>query len=180
MMILVTGGSGSGKSEIAENICAKLSIKPMYYIATMKSWDDECERRIEKHRRQRQGKGFITVEAPQGLLSYMANMSNNGSALLECVGNLTANEQFGAETADTVKTVTDEILELNNHLKTLVAVTNEIFSDVPVNDEITRAYMRNMGNINCILAKNADVVIEAVGGLPVIWKGETMYNEIMA
>lgn len=41
MFILVTGGSGSGKSEFAENIAMKLGGK-MLYVATMKPYDDEC------------------------------------------------------------------------------------------------------------------------------------------
>lgn len=61
MFILVTGGSGSGKSEFAENIAMKLGGK-MLYVATMKPYDDECLKRIERHRKMRDGKGFRTVE----------------------------------------------------------------------------------------------------------------------
>ena len=50
MFILVTGGSGSGKSEFAENIAMKLGGK-MLYVATMKPYDDECLKRIERHRK---------------------------------------------------------------------------------------------------------------------------------
>ena len=41
MFILVTGGSGSGKSEFAENIAMKLGGK-MLHVETMKPYDDEC------------------------------------------------------------------------------------------------------------------------------------------
>ena len=50
MFILVTGGSGSGKSEFAENIAMKLGGK-MLYVATMKPYDDECLKRIERHKK---------------------------------------------------------------------------------------------------------------------------------
>ena len=66
MMTLVTGGSGSGKSEYAERL-AVAGGTPRIYVATMIPWDDEGWRRIEKHRAMRAGKGFETVECYTGL-----------------------------------------------------------------------------------------------------------------
>ena len=34
----------------------------MIYVATMRPFDEEGEKRIERHRRMRDGKGFLTVE----------------------------------------------------------------------------------------------------------------------
>ena len=65
MLILVTGGSGSGKSEYAEGIAVSLAEReglPLYYIAAMKPYGEEGKRRVERHRRLRAGKGFQTVE----------------------------------------------------------------------------------------------------------------------
>ena len=64
MLILVMGGSASGKSEYAESLVAASSIHERYYIATMMPYDDECLRRIERHRAMRAQKGFITVDRP--------------------------------------------------------------------------------------------------------------------
>ena len=64
MLILVTGGAGSGKSLLAERISMQLKRMPFWYVATMQVWDQECRDRIGRHRRQRAGKGFQTVEAP--------------------------------------------------------------------------------------------------------------------
>ena len=70
MFYLITGGSGSGKSEYAENLARKLGkstapdteAAPLYYIATMRVWDEEGRARVRKHRLQREGKGFLTLE----------------------------------------------------------------------------------------------------------------------
>ena len=62
MIILVTGGSGSGKSEFAENCCMKLPAVEKRYIATMQAYDEESRARIRKHQNARSGKGFSTVE----------------------------------------------------------------------------------------------------------------------
>ena len=72
MLILVTGGSGSGKSEYAENTAVALAEKeglPLYYVATMKPYGEEGRRRVARHRRLRAGKGFETIECFANLKS---------------------------------------------------------------------------------------------------------------
>ena len=56
MLILVTGGAGSGKSQFAERLSMALKQEPFRYIATMQIWDAECRARVAKHRQQRAGK----------------------------------------------------------------------------------------------------------------------------
>lgn len=58
MMILITGGSGSGKSAYAEQTVLAQGAARRYYIATMRPWDEECRRRIARHRQMRADKGF--------------------------------------------------------------------------------------------------------------------------
>ena len=62
MLILVTGGSGSGKSAFAESVVMGLKTRPNLYIATMYPFDEECHRRIARHRLMRRDKGFETLE----------------------------------------------------------------------------------------------------------------------
>ena len=65
MLYLVTGGSGSGKSEYAEQTavqCQKENGGRLFYLATMRVWDDEGRKRVERHRRMRAAKGFETIE----------------------------------------------------------------------------------------------------------------------
>ena len=40
MMILLTGGSGCGKSKFAESLCMKLPL-PRYYLAAMRPYGPE-------------------------------------------------------------------------------------------------------------------------------------------
>ena len=51
MMVLVTGGSGSGKSAYAENRVMQFGDASRIYIATMFPFDEESHRRIARHRR---------------------------------------------------------------------------------------------------------------------------------
>lgn len=63
MITLITGGSGSGKSAYAEKYICHVSnekgYKEKYYIATMQIFDDEGQRKIDRHRRLRAGKALL-------------------------------------------------------------------------------------------------------------------------
>ena len=120
MFILVTGGSGSGKSEFAENIAMKLGGK-MLYVATMKPYDDECLKRIERHRKMRDGKGFRTVECYTDLSEITESAD---TILLECMSNLTANVMFSDNNDNAFEKIIGGILNLKS--ENIVVVTNEI------------------------------------------------------
>ena len=89
MLELVTGGSGSGKSAYAESrICEwnRQDPKPLFYIATMYPYGEETEKKIERHRMLRKGKGFETLEWYTGLKLHLEEGSLQGSdVLLECM-----------------------------------------------------------------------------------------------
>ena len=55
MLGLIIGGSGSGKSAIAETLIVSYGASRRYYIATMSASDAESQRRIARHRRMRDG-----------------------------------------------------------------------------------------------------------------------------
>lgn len=173
-MILILGGSGSGKSAYAEErikyICSEKQL-PMYYIATMKVYGKEEEKIVERHRQLRAGKGFITIEQPTDVRSCLGKMKAPAGALLECTSNLTANEMFREEEPVdedlVVSRICSQMKELSESLSQFVVVSNNIFEDGIEYDEITLAYIRALGRINTFLAKEADEVWESVAGIPV-------------
>ena len=61
MRILLTGGSGCGKSTYAERLARSFSA-PRYYIATMRPYDEECLAKICRHQQQREDGDFLTIE----------------------------------------------------------------------------------------------------------------------
>ena len=97
MLTLVLGGSASGKSEYAEQLVLEAGAGPRFYIATMEPYDEECLRRISRHRAMRASKGFETLECPRGLAGLA--LPRPGVALLECMSNLVANEMFSPQGA---------------------------------------------------------------------------------
>ena len=68
MMILVTGGSGSGKSAFAEDCVVSFGKTDRIYIATMYPFDEESRKRVQRHRKMRQGKGFEQSNVIQVLI----------------------------------------------------------------------------------------------------------------
>ena len=185
MITLITGGSGSGKSAYAEKYICYVSnekgYKEKYYIATMQVFDDEGQRKIDRHRRLRAGKGFITVEQPRDIQNAVSKLQsenclkNGRSALLECMSNLTANEMFTKDgmksEEEVVEKIVSEIQTLSQKLDNLVIVTNNVFEDGVIYDAGTMEYLRALGRINAVLAHLADRVAEVVVGIPVELKG---------
>ena len=101
MFTLVIGGAASGKSEYAEELILASPLRPRIYIATMEPFGAEGQARIARHRELRRGKGFQTVERYTGIAGL--KLPAGGAVLLECLGNLAANELYspaGAGTAE--------------------------------------------------------------------------------
>lgn len=169
MFMMVTGGSGSGKSAFAEQQILKLGKYKRYYIATMQCADEESMQRITRHRSMRAGKQFETIECPAGL--EKVRLKKDSAVLLECMSNLTANEFFDGS-VHTPKETADKILSgielLRTQCRHLIVVTNEVFSDGMQYDEMTDDYLKCLGAVNCAMAQAADCVAEVVYGIPVI------------
>lgn len=170
MMILITGGSGCGKSFFAEQLCMKQP-GPRYYLAAMQPYGEEGEARIRRHRALREGKGFETVERYTDYASL--KLPARGTALLECVANLTANEMFGPDgsVTDPVERVLSGISAVSDQCRTLIVITNDVGSDGVRYEATTESYIHALGRINAALAEGADTVIEMVAGIPLFLKG---------
>jgi adenosylcobinamide kinase/adenosylcobinamide-phosphate guanylyltransferase len=144
-IILVTGGSRSGKSKHALELAASYNKKA--FIATAEATDDEMRARIERHRRERDS-SYLTVEEP-------VNLETALKALPE--------EKIIDGTCPEIDAFL-EILEAPPcHL---ILVTNEVGMGVIPADGATRLFRDTAGSINQILAERAHEVIFSVSGIP--------------
>lgn len=170
MLILVSGGSASGKSKYAEDLAARTPPGERIYVATMRVWDEESRRRVERHRAMRAGKGFRTEERPVHL-DHMP-VPAGSVVLLEDLSNLTANEWFGPEGPEGAEArVLSGVRRLKEAAACTVVVTNELFSDGVAYDKETADYLAALARLNVAVAAEADRVYEVVCGIPVCWKG---------
>ena len=167
MIVLVTGGSGCGKSTWAEKLVASLPKKKRVYIATMLVYDEESVKRVERHRAQRADKGFQTIECEKDLAS--ADIEDGSIVLLEDLVNLMANEMFDGGDVSRIVPALDVLAKKCGHL---IMVTNDVFSDGIEYAESTQEYIRQLAKINNAAAQIADCVVEVVYSIPVCVKGE--------
>lgn len=152
MITLITGGSGSGKSAYAEKYICHASnekgCKEKYYIATMQVFDDEGQRKIDRHRRLRAGKGFITIEQPRDIKKAVEKLQSENclktgrSALLECMSNLVANEMFppvdvsGMQAAEAKKETLDAPENMKDYETTQISrVSKKVLKEVSILSE---------------------------------------------
>ncbi len=173
MLILVTGGSKCGKSRFAENLIEKnyfdRDVKK-YYVATMEPFSKDAGEIIKRHRDMRSGKDFETIEKYRDIDKI--NVDKSSVILLECVGNLCANEMFSGEYNENVfEKVSGEIIALSMKCELLIAITNQVGEDGMEYLSETKKYIENMGKINERLAFEAEMVVEMVYGIPLYLKG---------
>lgn len=195
MLYIVTGGSGSGKSEYAEQIavqCRNRNGGTLWYLATMRIWDDEGRKRVERHRRMRAAKGFETIERYTGLETLelrekfeepnpagldaerktdslkhweSCQVAQKPVLLLECMSNLVLNEFYDQKNGAQER-ILQGIKRLQKQCHDLIIVTNEIFSDGVTYDSESERYIELLGRINRELGQMADSVTEVVYGIP--------------
>ena len=165
-MILVTGGSASGKSAFAEKLLTERSSEGRTYLATMRAAGEEAAERIARHRKMREGAGFTTVECPVRISDAAASCGE--AVLLEDLGNLVANEMFadGGCRKNVADQIGKDLLLLNEGRSLLVVVTDEVFSDGADYGYETRQYLRELGRLNCFAAAHSREVWEVVCGIP--------------
>ena len=166
MLTLVIGGSASGKSEYAEQQVLSRPGKRIY-LATMQVWDNESRKRVERHRRMREGRGFTTVECPLSIGD--ADIPQGSNVLLEDLDNLTANELFDPNGGG-AKAVLSGISSVLEKCADLTVVCGEVFSGGTAYLDDTLSYMKTAAFINRKLAERSDRVVEVVCGLPNVLK----------
>jgi len=168
--ILITGGARIGKSSYAQARAESLP-GPRLYLATAHSdqTDAEMASRISRHRANRAGRGWNTVEVETDLT---AAISSGGVALVDCVTLWLAGRAMALQWDD------EAILEEVDRLCAVVAdppghlllVTNEVGSGIVPETPMGRQFRDLQGWANQRLARAAHEVVLCVCGLPMLVK----------
>ena len=156
---VIIGKQNSGKSLRAEELAVSYG-KPLFYLATMKVMDQEGRKRVEKHRKQREGKGFITIEREYDLRAVgTVLLAQHATVLLECVANLVGNELFDnpgrpwsknpmeADSDEFVQAIVADIKYLADHVENLIVVSSE-YEPGDEADEETKLYLSLLDRVN--------------------------------
>ena len=172
MSTFISGGAKNGKSFYAQRI-AKAAGTPLYYVATMIPHDAEDDARVLRHRAERAGWGFETLECGRDILSCLERADAGGSFLLDSVTALLSNEMFAPDGihADAHLRLADELEAFVRRAPNAVLVSDFIYSDAALYDDLTEAYRAALAHVDRRLARCCDNVLEVVAGRVVVHKG---------
>lgn len=172
MSTFISGGAKNGKSFYAQRI-ARAGGAPLYYIATMIPHDEEDLARIRRHRDERAGWGFETLECGVNILDCLERADPNGAFLLDSVTALLSNEMFAPDGMhpEAAARIADELESFVRRAPKTVLVSDFIYSDAGRYDEWTEAYRRGLALIDRRLARVCDNVLEIVAGQVIVHKG---------
>ena len=167
-IILITGGSRSGKSSYAERLAMELSDCPVY-LATARIWDEEFRERVRRHR-ERRGPQWTNLEEEM----FLSRHALAGRVVLvDCLTLWCTNFFFDLESDvdRALEAAKAEFDRFTAQEATFLFVTNEIGMGGTSDNAIQRKFTDLQGWMNQYAAACADEVILMVSGIPVKIKG---------
>ena len=165
---LILGGARSGKSAYAEKI-AQISGLEKIYLATSQALDDEMSARISRHRDQRAGAGWRTIEEPVELGRALRGAGAGEVVLIDCATLWLTNHLLAS--ADLEAEITGLVGAFESCAATVIVVSNELGQGNVAADAMTRRFNDAHGIMNQSIAAKADYVAMVVAGLPMVLKG---------
>ena len=92
-------------------------------------YGEEGKKRVERHKKLREGKDNYTIEQTMHISWALEKMKNprNSTVLIECMSNLVANEMF--EPGGNTQSIIKECMTIRDKCSNIIIVTNDIFSD---------------------------------------------------
>lgn len=173
-MILILGGTSSGKSECAERNAMSLG-GSVCYVATAEPRDGEMRRRIENHRARRP-RTWHTLEVPRRLGQALAAAPPSGVVILESLGMLVTNHlgpphRRGPSLVRLRAALEEEIGNFTEACAgwgaTVIVVSEEVGLGIVPATPHARRFTDVLGWMNQWVAARAHEVYLVVAGIPV-------------
>ncbi|MDF2635996.1 MAG: Adenosylcobinamide-phosphate guanylyltransferase [Pelosinus sp.] len=173
-IVLIIGGTRSGKSAFAEQYATKQSDK-VAYIATAHVYDQEMQTRVTLHR-ERRPDTWQTFEAPYHADQILLEAAKQADVILfDCLTLYTSNLLLSADIAsnreERLQFIIGEIDKLllfsQKSQATILFVTNEVGMGIVPENALAREYRDIAGMVNEKIAACADEVYLVICGLPV-------------
>lgn len=183
-LIFITGGVRSGKSSFAEQLAVVFASKyggELTYFATGVPSDREMKDRIAKHQHDREAGEFTwkTIEQPVQIGERAKEFCPEDIILLDCVTTLLNNELFSYEGEwdeafiEMIKErIVNGILSIKSHAGTLIVVSNEVFYEPNIGNNLVFTYRKMLGQIHQSIVEYAEQAFLVEAGIPIIMKGE--------
>lgn len=169
-LIVITGGSRSGKSRFAQEMAQRLGGANVAFIATCQPLDDEMVERVAAHQADRP-REWHTIDAPLQLAEAVRDCGA-GVALVDCLTLFVTNVLLAHEGdhAEAEAALTAELSRLTDIVQAsdtmAIVVTNEVGMGLVPEYPLGRAFRDIAGRAGQLLASHADEVYLTVLGLP--------------
>ena len=184
MLIVLTGGARSGKSNAAIALATQHRTDKQYqtqvtFIATAEAKDDEMAQRVASHRAQRP-KEWMTIEAKLDLVKAVNQVNQDDTLIIDCFGMWVTNQMFADIPLDSAGTLTDTaangaLTDIVNKADQLaitlherpglsLIVTNEVGSGVVPHTSLGRKFRDILGAANQAVTRHADAAYLVVAG----------------
>lgn len=184
-LILVCGGSRSGKSEFAEELAAGLGGQ-VIYVATSQVCDEEMAQRVAAHRSRRPAE-WETIEEPVAVAKHLEERGQKDTVfLIDCltlfITNLFLEEGLQAvsvsERQEAILAEVEKLAKTAREIQgTVIVVTNEIGMGVVPESSLGREFRDLAGKANQIMARYAQEVYFTLLGIPIELKALNRMNE---
>ncbi len=176
-IVLVVGGSRSGKSDYAQDL-AEARGGERYFLATCPpplGDDPEMTGRVLAHQLRRRHREWRTLEVPLHLAAQLATLPSPATLLIDCltlwISNLLYADLAGTLDEEQVGRLARELLAAGRAWGgELIMVTNEVGCGLVPEHPLARRYRDLVGRCNQVMAHGADRVVQVVCGIPVVIK----------
>ncbi|WP_310619628.1 bifunctional adenosylcobinamide kinase/adenosylcobinamide-phosphate guanylyltransferase [Flexibacterium corallicola] len=160
--VLVLGGARSGKSSYAEQLVLSSGLSA-FYVATGQAFDEEMRTRIEAHKSQRAGQGWMTLEEPLGLPLCLAKNAKEGRVLLvDCLTLWLSNLMHSERNIDEES---DKLIQIiSSSACPLIFVSNEVGLSIVPENALARRFRDEAGRLNQKVAEACDTVVFVAAG----------------
>jgi adenosyl cobinamide kinase/adenosyl cobinamide phosphate guanylyltransferase len=168
-LVLITGGSRSGKSSHAMDLAARRAGPHgrAFFIATAQPIDDEMRLRIANHRRERPP-AFETIEEPLEVCQAVALLdARAGILVIDCVTLWVSNLMAAGRTDEAILAEAANLagLLLAAPFDTFV-VSDEVGSGLVPMEPLGRRFRDLLGWTNQAIGRAADQILLMVAGYP--------------
>ena len=155
-MILVGGGSRSGKSRAALEMLQAAGPR-RGFIATAQAWDDEMRERIARHREER-GPEIVTWEEPFAVAECIETHSGNYDAIVVDCLTLWLSNLMLAENIPIDRECRRLIEASARSRAKIILVTNEVGCGIVPENALARRFRDEAGRLNQLAAQHATEV----------------------
>lgn len=163
MIYYITGGERSGKSRYAQQLAENMS-NTLFYLATSRIWDEDFNKRVERHKSERDDR-WTTIEEEKNISKVIPN---DAVIVVDCVTLWLTNLylDFDNDVEKALEYAKNEIINLSKKNSKIIIISNEIGMGIHAQTHMARKFTELQGWVNQFIAKNADEAIFMVSGLP--------------